>query len=447
MKNLYKKFVATSLFTSALCTGYFACSADMEIKNNESFYTDETVQQNEELELDIPKDDSYENYCVYETTPEVTTTRPVDVIFVIDNSGSMAEEIQSITQNINDHFAAVMDSAGLDYRVIMIVKHGPPNTYYGHACFEEPLSTIPKGGCQIIDSITPPGNNPGKFYHYSYDVQSNDSPCIILDTLFSANNKPDTYGLAPNGWIKWLRESAFKVIIEITDDSPGCWWYPDINDTNKKKTFNDFQSTLGGQIFALEFDKKLTTLAPEQFGTPENRNYTFYSVVGMKEKPDAIDEEFGQLIDPLGKEDDPFLPSEEVVSNRCSTAAAPGFGYQSLSKLTGGLRFPVCQAEKFNTIFNQLAQSIDSVTSTVCSLNLPSDVEIEDPTIAVEVETNNGIVILNRVTGPADCSNNKNEFYVDKTSNLVLLCEETCGDVKSISKKINVTAGCKENIF
>lgn len=442
MKRLLR-IISVGLFALSLGLSYVACTADLKLLNDPNNFDNTTVDEQQELDLNTEGDTSI-NDCVSVSAPQITTTRPVDIIFVIDNSGSMSEEIEAITKNINDNFATVMDNAGLDYRVIMIVLHGPPNTYYGYACFEEPLSTIPKGGCQIIAPGKPPGNNPGKFYHYSYDVQSNDSPCIILDTLFAMNYRPDTFGLAPEGWIKWLRKSALKVIIEITDDSPGCWWYPDANDTSKKKTFNDFQTTLGGQIFALEFDKKLTSLAPEHFGTPENRNYIFYSVTGLKEKPDAVDEEFSQLIDPLGKSDDPFTPSEEVVGNKCSTAMSPGFGYQSLSKLTGGLRFPVCQAESFNIIFNKLAQSIDSVTSTTCVLDLPVNVDIDMETLMIEVETANDNVILNRVNDVNSCSSSADEFYVDEISNLVILCDNTCIDMKSISKNIKLTAGCIE---
>src|SRR5215510_2565781 len=37
--------------------------------------------------------------------------RPVDVIFVIDNSGSMAEEIAAVRSNINKDFAAIIEQS------------------------------------------------------------------------------------------------------------------------------------------------------------------------------------------------------------------------------------------------------------------------------------------------------------------------------------------------
>ncbi len=440
MKNLLKKIISTSLLVFGLGAGYFACSANLKTLN------DNDSGQEGSLNLNI-QNDAENEYCVESTAAKILSSRPVDIIFVIDNSGSMTEEIDAIVNNINDHFTDVMTAAGLDYRVIMLVKHGTPGNWKTEACFEEPLSTIPKGGCANIGG-SPPGNNPGKFYHYSYDVQSNDSPCVILDTLFSKNNRQDTFDLAPDGWIKWLRKSAFKVFIEVTDDAPNCWWYPDIDDEEKKikKVFSDFQSELGGHVFSLEFDKQLTKIAPEQFGTSGDRNYVFYSIVGMMEKPEAFDEAYIE-IDPNGKSDDPFLPSEGIVSNVCKTAVAAGQGYQALSKLTGGLRFPICQAEKFDVVFDRIAKSIDSITSTICILELPKNVEIDIATVVVEVELDSGVLKLNQVEGSANCSNNFDEFYIDKTSNAVVLCDTACLQIKSISKNVKLTAGCIEPLF
>lgn len=387
--------------------------------------------------------------CVESVASKVSSARPVDVIFVIDNSGSMGEEISSITKNINDHFAKVMSQAGLDYRVIMIVKHGVSESWNVTACFEAPLSTIPVGGCANIGS-SPPGNNPGKFYHYSYDVQSNDSPCVILDTLFSKNYRPDMFGLAPDGWIKWLRSSAFKVFVEVTDDSPGCWWYPDADKPEKKKVLNDFQSALGGQVFAIEFDKLLTKVAPEHFGTPENRNYVFYSIVGMMEKPDAVDEDFGEKIDPNGKPEDPFFPEEEIVSNICSTAVTAGHGYQSLSKLTGGLRFPVCQADKFDVVFQKIADSIDSITSSICTIEIPTSgdegpIDVSTAKLKVDkIGSNASYLIL--VKDENSCTGAPDEYYVDEVGSFIALCPEACKSIKSSSQEISLTAGCVPSV-
>ena len=50
--------------------------------------------------------------------------RPVDIIFVIDNSGSMADEIASVRKNIQTDFASIIEDSGVDYRVIMVSRFG-----------------------------------------------------------------------------------------------------------------------------------------------------------------------------------------------------------------------------------------------------------------------------------------------------------------------------------
>lgn len=386
--------------------------------------------------------------CVDALVTNISTVRPVDVIFVIDDSGSMIEELEAISKNINKHFAEVMDNAGLDYRVIMIVKHGKTSLNGNLAvCIEAPLSTIPVGECGKLSAGDPPGNNPGKFYHYSYDVQSNDSLCLILDTLNSANNHVDDFGLAPLGWIKWLRKSAFKIFIEVTDDMASCLWYPDINAVPKgKKSFNDYNSSVGGMITAIEFDKTLLKLAPDQFGTKEKRNYAFYSIIGMMEKPNAIDDDTDLLIDANGKADDLFSPSEGVVIDICSTAMNSGEGYQWLSKMTGGLRFPVCQAASFDVVFEKIALSIDSITSTACVLSISTngvEGQVDVTTVQVEIKTIDGeLQTLHAVSDQSACSAAVDEFYYDKDANTVMLCPNTCIESKSDSKEIKLTAGC-----
>ena len=51
------------------------------------------------------------------------TFAPVDIIFVVDSSGSMSEEADLVQNNINS-FAASISSSGIDYHVIMMTDPG-----------------------------------------------------------------------------------------------------------------------------------------------------------------------------------------------------------------------------------------------------------------------------------------------------------------------------------
>ena len=440
-KSSSRSYGKLGLAVITLIVAIEACSAAASI-----FETTGDVGGN--INLNSSSGNTQEETCINSLVTDVTSTRPVDVIFVVDDSGSMTEELDAISKNINKHFAGVMDGAGLDYRVIIVVKHGPKSIYgYNNICIEAPLSTIPVGECEKLPSNTPPGNNPGKFYHYSYDVQSTDSLCIILNTLNATNSYVDEFGLAPLGWIKWLRKSAFKILIEVTDDMSECTWYPDNSLMPKgKKTFNDYNASIGGMITAIEFDKALLKLAPEQFGTKDKRNYAFYSIVGMMEKPEAVDDDTGLSIDPNGTITDLFSPGEGIVSDVCSSAVNSGMGYQWLSKITGGLRFPVCQAASFDVVFEKIALSIDSIASVVCVLDMPVngvEGQVDVTTVQIEIETIDGeLQPLHSVSDQSACSAAVDEFYYDKDANTVVLCPNTCIESKSVSKEIKITAGC-----
>ena len=62
--------------------------------------------------------------CVQKSLTSTQTTRPVDIIFVIDNSGSMDDEISEVETQINRNFANIIEDAGIDYRVVMISSYG-----------------------------------------------------------------------------------------------------------------------------------------------------------------------------------------------------------------------------------------------------------------------------------------------------------------------------------
>jgi len=284
--------------------------------------------------------------CV-ETEPifEQPGLRPADIIFVIDNSGSMSEEINAVEQNININFAQIMGMSGVDYQVIMLTDHGTSSL---EVCIGPPLSN--SANCQ-----GPPGDVANQFHHYDVNVQSFDSLCIALDTLYGSNGggEADEQSLHPEGWIKWLRPDAIKIFVEITDDDVNCTW--------QGNTLNDFsadpQSPAGNAAqAAIQFDSLLLGQAPNQFGTQAARDYQFFSIVGVEEKPNALE---------------PYLPEEPVVgantSDDCSTATGPGWGYQWLSKGTGALRFPVCQFSSYDAVFQAIAAGVVDEVNAACS--------------------------------------------------------------------------------
>ncbi len=155
-------------------------------------------------------------------------TPPVDVIFVVDNSGSMDEEIAQVRANINQYFADILSASGLDYQVIMISRRS-------QVCVAPPL-----GGPDCSD-------NPPLYRAIDQVVGSTNSLSLILSTYDSANPFLN--------WSTSLRYDAVKVFIEVTDDDSA--------------------------LSALQFATLLLAKQPAgMFGTAE-RNYVFHSIIGV----------------------------------------------------------------------------------------------------------------------------------------------------------------------
>jgi hypothetical protein len=161
---------------------------------------------------------------------------PVDIIMIVDQSGSMSEEIAAIKQNINS-LSDFLNLTGLDYHVIMI---GTVGTGSFDICVPPPL-----GGPACA-------SNGNLFRTVNRNVQSNDALSIILSTYDQASG--------PMAWKDFLRADAMKVFIPVTDD----------NAYTPKST---------------QFDTDLLAKPGGQFGTAQARRYVFYPITGAPAYP------------------------------------------------------------------------------------------------------------------------------------------------------------------
>jgi hypothetical protein len=356
--------------------------------------------------------------CATQSSTATLVKKPVDIIVLVDNSGSMTEEIVGVQKNINTNFATILDGSGLDYRVILIARHGKATGAGAAAqsiCIEAPLSGIPAGGC--VNPPAKPVNNPSKFYHYSTEVASLDSWCKIMST-FTA---PDEFMLAPNGWSEWLRPDAYKVFIEITDDHASCGPYLDKN------------TVAGGPAAAALFDKDLLALSPLHFADGAARNYRFYSIVAMayNTPPTA-----------------PYLPADPVITGKCPTASNAGTGYQALSVLTDSLRFPLCDTTSYDVVFQAIAQGVISGTKISCDFPIPEapgGEKIDLASVVVQYTPSGMGNATNFVQVPDEASCKPNGFYLSKDT--IHLCSDTCAVVQGDDKAaINVLFACQGSI-
>jgi hypothetical protein len=326
---------------------------------------------------------------------------PVDVIIVIDNSGSMTEEIQAVQNNINANFANILDGEGVDYRVILLAKHGPLSDQ--SVCIEAPLSGIAMGNC-----ANPPAQpvNAERFFHYSREVASTDAWCRILRTVNGVED--DDFDLAIGGWQQWLRPDSFKTFIELSDDRAQC----NANGT----AYTDTNTLAGSTAAANKFDAALRTLYPQHFGaSPQTRNYRWHSIVAL-----AFN----------NPQDKPYQPQDPFVVEKCPQGQNAGYGHQALSMITGGTRFPLCNTNSYNAVFQTIADSVINSAKLTCEFPIPPPPEgktLDEGSVSVVFTPGMGNPVeFNQVDGPDNC--NANSFYL--TDELVILCPAACDSIQ-----------------
>ena len=351
--------------------------------------------------------------CASSSAEATLTKKPIDIVMVIDNSGSMGDDIEAVQTNINANFATIIGQSGIDYRVILIAAHG--NFDPGDSiCVSAPLSATT---CMPIPAQ--PAQNPPIFFHYSTEIASHDSLCRLLETYDAT--LADDYGLAPLGWSEWLREEAFKVFVELSDDGVSC-----------DSLYNDGNNEPTGNAMAAQFDADLLALAPEQFGDASKRNYIWHSILGMNAKIPASEA---------------WLPGDPMQTGTCATGVDPGTGYQALSILTGGLRFPICEHGSYDAVFQAIAEGVIEGAKLECEFPVPDPPPgetIDMDTVTVQY-TPGGIgapETLQQVAGVGFCK--ADSFYIDAGN--IVLCPETCTVVQDDDKaKMLVFFDCESD--
>ena len=308
-------------------------------------------------------------------TVNQATRAEVDIIVVIDTSRSMMEETNQVKQNLNA-FATSIGNSGLDYNVIMIAEKPqklpftPPGFTPPGICVQPPLA-----GADCADGPT--------FHHLNTQVGSTDSLQIILDEYpkYSA----------------WLRPTAYKVFIEVTDDNSA--------------------------LAHATFDQQLLAKSPQQFGDTNARRYIFNSICGYKRNT-------------------PVLSSE-----KCSSAENTGDQYQHLSQLTGGTVDAVCETS-YASVFDNIAKGL--ITKLGCEFAFPKadNGQPTDPTTVVVTYTpgdGSPGKALTQVTDASKCSANPDGWFYDNAASptKILFCPSTCdGPGADTAGKLEVAVGC-----
>lgn len=300
----------------------------------------------------------------------------VDIIVVIDTSGSMGEETNQVKQNLNA-FANSIGNSGLDYNVIMIAEKPQKLPFM-------PPGFTPPGICVQPPLAGPDCADGPKFHHLNTEVASTDSLQIILDKLPSYSG--------------WLRPTAYKVFIEVTDDNSMLAWDA--------------------------FDQQLLAKSAQHFGDSKARRYIFNAICGYKRNTAVL--------------------SADV----CGTAENNGDQYQHLAQLTGGTVDSVCETS-YASVFDNIAKGL--ITKLGCEFAIPkadNGQETDPDSVVVSYTPGDGSATkpLTRVTDAGKCGANPDGWYYDDAANptKILFCPSTCSTAGAdTGGKLDVAVGCK----
>jgi hypothetical protein len=129
--------------------------------------------------------------CAGITIAPESQNAPVDIIFALDNSGSMDEEASFVQENMNRFSQQIVDAA-IDARVVVISSY--PGEGNG-ICIDAPLGS---GACPDDDTRMP------TFLHVDQEVDSNNALELMIDTFPRYRST--------------LRPEAQKHLVVVTDD-------------------------------------------------------------------------------------------------------------------------------------------------------------------------------------------------------------------------------------
>ncbi|MBL9106328.1 MAG: VWA domain-containing protein [Myxococcales bacterium] len=124
--------------------------------------------------------------CAEVTVEAENKKQPADIIFVIDNSGSMDFEENAVQDNMNQ-FSQKIIASGIDAHVVLLSSY--------NICIAPPLGS---GGCPNFDTKLP------QFLHVDVSIGSNNPLQKLLE------HKAD--------WEPSMRPDGFKHVVIVSDD-------------------------------------------------------------------------------------------------------------------------------------------------------------------------------------------------------------------------------------
>lgn len=347
--------------------------------------------------------------CASDRAQADVVSRPADIIFMIDTSSSMSGEADAVEARINDDLAGVLDANNVDYRIIMLADFPPDDggdPSDPTLCIGPPLAPQ---DCADLNQDKP--MNGERFFHYDTHVDSRDALQVALAEIADPNGD-DGQNSGPGqilgGWGTLLRPDSLKFFVAISDDN---------SNTHE----------------AAEFDSEIRQAYADMNPGGDPLEYVFHSIIGIAEHPGG----------------GAWPPTEPVEADECTPGAVNnGDIYQELSILTEGLRFPLCNNDDFDVIFQAIASDVAQGVGLPCTY-VPEatgqgDIDFDNSAVVYEPGNGGANELFTQVSDPLQCFDGG--YYLDAQQ--FTLCSATCSRVTADpAGTVAVFVGCQGPIL
>lgn len=382
--------------------------------------------------------------CAQAQTAGKVEKKPVDIIWMVDNSESMRPAIEELTQGLNNFAALVSAKDDLDYRIIMLSLRADGETQMGGdtrfgVCIPQPL-----GGANCADG--------DRYFQSSIDMRSTQ----LLEQFLGTLGQTDCYRGTDNScgnsnwggpkWDQHLRPEASKTLVVVSDHDQRQTKDHDEIDSNPDhdplgvwdfETFEDFEGGKNPHNWIVD-PSFARALAPGILDSSWNGLFDGYVMHGL----------YG-----WNSESD---PTAVCTYQGGGNPPAPGESYTHLIQKTGGVRAKICDgAAAWDQFFEDVASAVEERVEIEC------EIEIADALAEQNAEPNLVNVVL---TGPSgqegiykvpggagDCGSEGGWYYDDESNpSELILCPTSCdlanSEIAAGEASVDILFGCESEV-
>lgn len=363
------------------------------IDNTEDIDNTDDTESNDKMvenETDNPEDAFWESddfdECAAVNETAKNEYQPLDIIFTIDNTPSMLDEINEVRANMNLFSERIIES-GLDANIILVscLPGDCMNNKFHGICIDAPLGA--QDGC-VGDEPYEDTNLP-QYLHVSTRVASVKGLGITVNTF--------------EDWKSMLRANSKKHFVIVSDDT----------DETSAEAFNEAVLQLDADLFV---------------------DYQFNGIFAYTSKDTAC------AID----DTEPCCTYAAPEGNTDSWEPV----YADLVASTGGVSGDLC-LQDFDPVFDELAQSVIASAELSCEWEIPEppDGETLDPArVNIDFVTKDDMELIGNIESSDMCKDVEKAWYYDDPENpkKIMVCPTTCDWIRGFENaQIVLQFGCE----